>query len=323
MRPALLSLLLAALLCGCEVRIELPPLPAAGAPTATAVPAATAAPAALTEGAYPPLPAGLRQAQVVRVIDGDTILVSVGGREERVRFIGINTPESVDPRRPVQCFGKEASANAAALLDGQTVLLEDDASQDSRDSSGRLLRYIWLEDGRMANLEQIRQGFAAEYTFDRPYKYRDIFRAAQRAARDAGLGLWSADTCGGQFTPLGEAPAPTPAATQPAPAPASARCPPTPSDPAAPNTPARIVGLDKDGETVTLQNVGPGPLDLDGWILCSVRGGESQAGLGGALAPGESRAFANPGAPIWSNSQRDDAALYDPAGRLVSYWADG
>ncbi|HMQ33989.1 MAG TPA: thermonuclease family protein [Chloroflexaceae bacterium] len=324
MRPLpLLSLTFALLLAACEVRIDVTPPADLLPPTSAPADLLPSAPAPRPAGDYPPLPEGLPRATVVRVIDGDTILVDVGGREERVRFIGINTPESVDPRRPVECFGAEASDNAKAMLDGRAVLLEDDPSQDSRDSSGRLLSYVWLEDGRMANLEQIVQGFAAEYTYSTPYKYRDLFRDAQREARDAGRGLWSPETCGGQFTPLGEAPAPTPPASGAAPAPASASCPRAPEAPAAPETPLRIVGLDKVGEVVELANVGFEPVSLDGWVLCSVRGGESQAGLSGTLAPGEARAFPNPGNPIWSNSNRDDAALYDPAGRLVSYWVDG
>jgi micrococcal nuclease len=265
------------------------------------------------------MPSGLPRARVDRIIDGDTVVVTLGGREERVRLIGINTPESVDPRRPVECFGKEASANATALLDNQTVFLEEDASQNSRDGYGRLLRYIWLEDGRMANLEQVVQGFATEYTYDTPYKYRDVFRAAQRAASDADRGLWAATTCNGQFVPLGEAPAvdPTPVPIAP-----SASCPPAPDNPDPPDAPVRIVGLDKGDEVVRLQNVGSEPVDLDGWILCSIRGGESQAGLDGALNPGETRDLANPGSAIWSNRNRDDAALYDPTGRLISYWVD-
>lgn len=310
MRPFLpLALALLIALAGCDLRLEV------GLPT-PAAPRATAAPPAAPAGGYPAMPEGLARATVTRVVDGDTIAVVVGGREERVRLIGINTPETVDPRRPVECFGAEASASAKAMLEGQDVLLEDDASQDSRDSNGRLLRYVWLEDGRMANLEQVAQGFAAEYTYDRPYKYRDIFRAAQREASDAGRGLWSPDTCGGQFAPLGEGQAPAVTAGP------VASCPPAPPAPEAPEAPVRIVALDKGDEVVELANVGFEPVDLDGWVLCSVRGGESQAGLGGSLAPGETRAFANPGQPIWSNSNRDDAALYDPAGRLVSYWED-
>jgi micrococcal nuclease len=300
------ALLLALLLAGCTFD-----------PGAAARP--TTAPAPLPAG-YPPLPAGLPRAEVLRVIDGDTIAVRLDGREERVRFIGINTPESVDPRRPVECFGQEASANAKALLAGQTVLLEDDASQDTRDSNGRLLRYVWLEDGRMANLEQVAQGFAAEYTFSTPYKYRDQFRAAQRAAQDADLGLWSAGTCNGAFAPVGGAPSPNdrPAATAVRPA----SCPRLPEPAAAPEAPLQIVGLDKQAELVQLRNVGAEPVNLDGWLVCSQRGGESQGGIGGTLAPGETRAFTNPGSSIWSNSNRDDAALFDPSGQLVSYWED-
>lgn len=147
---------------------------------------------------YPPLPDDLTRAQVVRVVDGDTIIVRIGRKEERVRLIGINTPESVDPRRPVECFGKEAASNARKLVDRQTVLLEDDPSQDSRDRFGRLLRYVWLEDGRMVNLEQIWQGYAYEYTYDEPYRYQAIFRAAEAEARNAQRGLWAPATCNGQ-----------------------------------------------------------------------------------------------------------------------------
>ncbi|WP_322816772.1 thermonuclease family protein [Chloroflexus sp.] len=147
---------------------------------------------------YPPLPDNLTHAQVVRVVDGDTIIVRIGWDEERVRLIGINTPESVDPRRPVECFGKEAASNARKLVDRQTVFLEDDPSQDSRDRFGRLLRYVWLEDGRMVNLEQIRQGYAYEYTYNVPYRYQAIFRAAETEARNAQRGLWAPETCNGQ-----------------------------------------------------------------------------------------------------------------------------
>jgi micrococcal nuclease len=186
--------------------------------------------------------------------------------------------------------------------------------------NGRLLRYVWLADGRMANLEQIVGGFAFEYTYNTPYRYRDVFRDAEQEASEAGRGLWAADTCAGQSIPAGEAPAPTPAGQ--APPAASASCPELPGSAAAPNAPVRIAALDKRAEVVRLENVSAAPVSLDGWVLCSVRGGESQAGLAGALAAGEGRDFANPRDPIWSNSDRDDAALYDASGRLVSYWED-
>jgi micrococcal nuclease len=242
------------------------------------------------------------------VVDGDTIDVQLSGGEARVRLIGINTPESVDPRRPVECFGQEASASAAAMLDGQTVLLESDPSQGDRDRFSRLLRYVWLEDGRMVNLEQIAQGFAAEYTFDTPYKYRELFRDAQREAREAGRGLWAATTCDGDFTPAGDPPAASSDRETDRPS-----CPDVGDRTQAPETPVRIVGLDKQAEMIELQNVGDAPVELDGWLVCSQRGNESQGGIIGSLAPGE---------PIWSNSNPDDAALFDPNGTLVSYWVD-
>jgi len=139
-------------------------------------------------------------ARVTRVVDGDTLDVSVNGRTERLRLIGINTPETVDPRRPVQCFGREASDRAKALLPvGAMVSLEADPSQGERDdtSSRRLLRYLWLADGRHFNLEMIREGYAHEYTFRTAYRYQAEFKAAEREARESRRGLWAPDTCNG------------------------------------------------------------------------------------------------------------------------------
>ena len=79
---------------------------------------------------------------------------------------------------------------------------------------------------------------------------------------------------------------------------------------------------DKIAETATLRNVGAETYDLDGWKLCSIRGAQTHAPLSGALAPGEERVFPNAGGTVWSNGDRDDGALYDPQGRLVSYWFD-
>jgi micrococcal nuclease len=179
----LMLLLCAVLLGGCTL------LPAAA-------PADTGAPAAIAD--YPAPPEGLLRAPVVRVVDGDTIDVRIDGDRQRVRLIGINTPESVDPRRPVECFGSEAAAQAEALLNGATVLLEPDPSQDDVDDFGRLLRFVWLEDGRLFNLEMIAQGYAFEYTYRDPYKYQRVFRAAERQARTTGAGLWAPETCDGQ-----------------------------------------------------------------------------------------------------------------------------
>lgn len=132
---------------------------------------------------------------VTKVVDGDTIWVGSGTGDVKVRLIGIDTAETVDPNEPVGCFGPEASAEAARLLTGASVYLELDPSQGDIDRYGRTLAYVWLEDGSMFNEVMIRDGFAIEYTYDDPYAYQAEFRDAQSAAQDQGAGLWSA--CGG------------------------------------------------------------------------------------------------------------------------------
>jgi len=132
---------------------------------------------------------------VVKVVDGDTIDILVNGKTERLRLIGINTPEVFDPRKPVKCFGREASNNAHKLLDGAKVKIAADPSQDDKDVYGRFLRYVWRSDGLFYNLSAIKGGFAYEYTFNVPYKYQTEFKAAQKYAQDNSLGLWAKDVC--------------------------------------------------------------------------------------------------------------------------------
>jgi micrococcal nuclease len=166
--------------------------------------------------------AALTPASVVRVVDGDTVDVQLGdGRTERVRLIGIDSPEVVDPRTPVQCFGREASVHAHELLDGQAVSLELDSSQGERDRYGRTLGYLWLPDGRNFGEVMIADGFAHEYTYDQPYAYLDAFRAAQDSAIAQQAGLWSPAGCAGDTTqpadplPVAESPAPPPPSPKP------------------------------------------------------------------------------------------------------------
>jgi micrococcal nuclease len=134
--------------------------------------------------------------KVVKVVDGDTIDIIMNGKTERLRLIGINTPEVVDPRKTVECFGREASDNAKKLLSGQEVRVEADLTQDDRDKYGRLLRYVWRRDGLFYNLEAIKDGFAYEYTYQLPYIYQKDFKAAQKYAEDNKLGLWADGACG-------------------------------------------------------------------------------------------------------------------------------
>jgi DNA/RNA endonuclease G (NUC1) len=116
-------------------------------------------------------------------------------------------------------------------------------------------------------------------------------------------------------------PAPPPAPDPSALPPSFNNCAEDPNAAAAPNYPVRITAIDKDAETVTLLNVSPEAVTLDGWTMCSVRGAQRHP-IGGVLAPGEQRVFPGPPGNIWSNSASDPGALYDAAGRLVSYWPD-
>ena len=132
---------------------------------------------------------------VTRVVDGDTIIVNADGETQKIRLIGVDTPEVVDPRKLVQCFGEEASAKTKATLLNNRVRLESDSSQGDRDKYDRLLRYVFLEDGINFNLLLIKEGFAHEYTYRLPYKYQDQFKQAQKNARLQEKGLWAKGVC--------------------------------------------------------------------------------------------------------------------------------
>ena len=101
---------------------------------------------AIPAQAYPTMPQGIQGPfTVIKVVDGDTIHVDANGQRLKVRMIGLDTPETVDPRKPVQCFGREASAQAKTILGGQSVYLETDPSQDTIDRFGRTLAYVWTD----------------------------------------------------------------------------------------------------------------------------------------------------------------------------------
>jgi micrococcal nuclease len=157
---------------------QVSPSPTATSPSPTATspsPTATATPHAG------------QQAQVTRVVDGDTIEVLMAGTTYKVRYIGVDTPETVDPRRPVQCYGREASERNRQLVEGKTVVLEKDVSET--DKYGRLLRYIWV-DGEMVNATLVREGYAMAITYPPDVKYQELFLSLQQEAREAGRGLW-------------------------------------------------------------------------------------------------------------------------------------
>jgi micrococcal nuclease len=131
-------------------------------------------------------------ATVVYVVDGDTIDVTINGAEQRVRLIGVDTPETKKQNTPVECFGREATAFTESLLPAQTPIhLERDV--EARDDYGRLLGYVYRSsDGLFVNFELVAQGYANPLTFPPNIAYADQFREAARAAEQADLGLWKA-----------------------------------------------------------------------------------------------------------------------------------
>ncbi len=137
-------------------------------------------------------------ALVFRVVDGDTLVARLdkGGVEAKVRLLGINTPETVDPRRPVECFGKQASDYAKKLLSGQRVQLVADPEADEIDKYGRLLRNVYLADGTDFNAEMIRQGYAYAYvSFPQNAERKAYLRSLEAEARENLRGLWNPSIC--------------------------------------------------------------------------------------------------------------------------------
>ncbi len=131
-------------------------------------------------------------ARVERIVDGDTIVVSFDpvtglGTKEKLRLIGVDTPETVDPRKPVQFYGAEASRFVTDSLLGTTVRLAFEPTM--RDYFGRLLAYVFLEDGTCFNLAIIAEGYGFAYT-KYPFMFMDDFRKAERSARESKRGLW-------------------------------------------------------------------------------------------------------------------------------------
>jgi micrococcal nuclease len=137
---------------------------------------------------------------VVKVIDGDTIDVRIGRDVIRIRLLGIDTPETKDPRKPVQCFGPEASRRTSELLPKGTVVhLEADV--ETHDAFGRTLAYVHRSDGLFVNLSLVTDGFADVLIIAPNGSHADEFTAAAAAARAEPRGLWKA--CGGPGRPVG------------------------------------------------------------------------------------------------------------------------
>ena len=192
-RLAILALLVVAIAACGDASTTLEPL----APTSSDAPVLP-----VTDGGRPAAtisPALGMAARVTRVVDGDTLKASVAGRTETVRVIGLDTPESVKPGTPVECFALRASAEAERLLPvGAAIRLESDPTQAARDRYGRLLAHVWLADDTLYAEQMIRGGFGIHYVYGGvPSMYASRLAAAEDAAQVALRGLWSPATCAG------------------------------------------------------------------------------------------------------------------------------
>ena len=282
------------------------PLPPTDTPilTDTSVPTATP---------IPPTPIRT-QAQVLRVIDGDTIEVSIGGNSYTVRYIGIDTPETKHPEKSVEWMGEEAATKNEELVSGKVVGLEKDVSET--DKYGRLLRYVWIGD-LMVNAELVRLGYATVSTYPPDVHYQDLFLEMQQEAREAERGLWG--------------PTPTP-------------LPPTPIEPTATQPPPPGMGnlvisyIFYDGvvkrvesdEYAQITNNGAVSVNLKGWRLNAGDPGQDFWFPDFAIGPGQScRVYTNEyhlescgfsfgsARAIWNN-KGDCGYLYDAARTMVS-----
>ncbi len=247
---------------------------------------------------------------VTRVIDGDTIEVSIAGTIHKVRYVGIDAPE-LDDERPELCtLAKEATRYNRQLVGSKTVQLEKDISEI--DKYGRLLRYVRV-NGLFVNAELVRQGLAWAGAYEPDTKYQGYLEEMEAEARQAGRGLWA-------LTP----PTPTP----------------TPPPPSTKASDIQITCIFYDGlvsrvesdEYVEITNLGDQPQDLARWVLMDISEGYPSFTFPSyILAPGKSvRVYTNEyhpewggfsfeyGRAIWNNSEPDIAVLYDSQGIEVS-----
>lgn len=127
---------------------------------------------------------------VAEVYDGDTIAVNMAGKIEKIRLIGVDTPETKDPRKPVQCYGPEASVYSHSKLDHAKVRLLSDPLSTNRDRYDRLLRYVYLEDGTFYNQELLETGNARAY-IGFPFSKYDSFVKTSAISQENMMGLWN------------------------------------------------------------------------------------------------------------------------------------
>lgn len=255
-------------------------------------------------------------AEVVSVADGDTVKLKYKGLNgaettDSFRLIGVDTPETVHPSKPVEPYGKEASDfTKSKLKAGSKVLVEFDVEE--RDQYGRLLGYVYLPDGTFYNAQLVALGYARTATFPPNVRWVDLFAHLQTNARNAERGLWSLDayadapsggSAGGTYAP--------------------------------PATVSKgdvvISNVDKADETITVANKGASDVNLAGWKVVSVTGNQiyvfadytlkakaSVTLVSGPDARTDAGTIVWTTQNIWNNSESDPAQLYDASGVLVS-----
>ncbi len=136
------------------------------------------------------------EVKVIRVVDGDTVVINFNGTSTKARLIGVDTPESVDPRKPVECYSLEAKRYTEQLLLSNTAYIETDETQGLYDKYGRVLVYMYTSTTTPSvNELLIKNGYAREYTYDKAYRYVHVFKESERYAQENTLGVWNSETC--------------------------------------------------------------------------------------------------------------------------------
>lgn len=133
--------------------------------------------------------------KVSYVYDGDTIAVSYDGGQKTIRLLGIDTPETVDPRKSIQCFGEQASFKTKELLNNRSITLKFNINREQKDKYKRYLGYVYRDDGLDINKYLIEQGYAREYTYGKPYDRQKEFKKLEKQAKQKNIGLWNVKIC--------------------------------------------------------------------------------------------------------------------------------
>lgn len=129
------------------------------------------------------------------IYDGDTISILYKSKQKTIRLLGIDTPETVDPRKTIQCFGEKASLKTKELLNNRSISLVFNLNREQKDKYNRYLGYVYRDDGLDINKYLIENGYAKEYTYGKPYDRQKEFKKLEKQAKEKSIGLWNTDNC--------------------------------------------------------------------------------------------------------------------------------